>query len=74
MLVKKIWLVIQGKGPVNDDMKEERGLLNLEILSKSALKEESVEHKGDINKRCNLNFSSALCCKHFLISVPIAVN
>lgn len=65
-------LVVQGKGPINDDMKEQRGCLNLEILSKTALKEESVKHKGDIDKTYNLDFSSVLCCRHFLISIPIA--
>lgn len=53
MLVEKMCLVVQGKGPINDDMKEQRGRLNLEILSKIALKEESVKHKGDINERYN---------------------
>lgn len=72
VLVEKIWLVVQGKGPINDDMKEQRQRLNLEILSKIALKEESVKYKGDIDKTYNLDLCSVLCCRHFLISMPIA--
>lgn len=56
--LKKIWLVVRGKGPINDDMKEQTGRFNLEILSKIALKEESVRHKGDVDKTYNLDFSS----------------
>lgn len=58
MLVEKIWLVVQGKGPINDDMKEQTGRFNLEISSKIALEEEPVKHRGDVDKTYNLDFSS----------------
>lgn len=70
VLIEKMWLVVQGKGPINDDVKEQRGCLSLEILSETALKEEPVKHRGDIDR--TYNFSSGLCCEHFSISVPIA--
>lgn len=54
-------------------MKGQRGHFNLEMPSKIALKEEPVKHKGDIvDETYDLDFSSVLCCRHFLISIPIA--
>lgn len=43
VLVKKIWLVVQGKGPINDDMKEQRESLNLEITVKNSFERRVCE-------------------------------
>lgn len=58
MLVEKIWLVVQGKGPINDDMKQQRGWLNLEILSKIALKEVS---ETQVRQQSNIQFRFQFC-------------
>lgn len=69
LLVEKICLVVQGKRPINDDMKEQRGNLNWVIPSKIALKEVS-EAQGRQQSNIQFRFRFYLVLQAFFDLYP----